>query len=333
VSDGAPAPTCTVVICTRDRPEALDACLGAVAALTYPQFDVLVVDNAPRDGRTRAVAARRGTRYLVEPRPGLSRARNRGALASSSTVAAYLDDDAIPEPSWLDHLAAEFHDPRVMAVTGRILPTDVRVDSSRLRTWRTSLDGGAERRVVDRDAELWFELANFGGVGDGGSMAVRREAFDLWPGFHERLGRGTLIGGGEEHHAFFSLIDRGYRVVYAPDARVHHPYPSTAAEFRRRHLRDLAATSAYMTLLLVEEPRYRARTLRYIAEWALGRRRRWRANSIPAGDRIAPALRTALACAEGPALYGLACLARLRRLHRRPQGVPGAVAEILDSAR
>jgi glycosyltransferase involved in cell wall biosynthesis len=139
------SPSCTVVICTRDRPEQLDRCLAAVARLAYPHYDVLVVDNAPSDDRTRLVVARHGARYLLEPVTGLSRARNFGACASSSAVVAYLDDDSIPEPAWLDRLALEFRDPEVMAVTGRILAIDDPVESDWQRGWWQSLGCGDER--------------------------------------------------------------------------------------------------------------------------------------------------------------------------------------------
>src|SRR5579871_6798901 len=89
-------PTCTVVIPTHDRPDALDRCLAEVSKLDYDNFDVLVVDNAPSDDQAREVAARWCARYLLEPVAGLSRARNRGALFSNSEIIAYLDDDAVP---------------------------------------------------------------------------------------------------------------------------------------------------------------------------------------------------------------------------------------------
>src|SRR5216683_4146174 len=178
-------PSCTVVICTRDRPELLDRCLAAVADLRYPnQFDVLVVDNAPSDQRGRAVAMKRSARYIVEPVAGLSRARNRGASECGSDLIAYIDDDAVAEPGWLSALATEFEDPLVMAVAGAILPLDADASggatngNSRLPGWRS----------VDRDTPDWFEIANFGGLGSGGNMAFRREAFAIWPGFDVRFG-------------------------------------------------------------------------------------------------------------------------------------------------
>ena len=65
---------------------------------------------------------------------------------------------------------------------------------------------------VDRAAPEWFERANFGGIGDG-NMALRRAVFASWPGFEEGIGRGMPVCGGEEHYAFFALIERGHRVA------------------------------------------------------------------------------------------------------------------------
>src|SRR5919109_5193805 len=94
-------PVCTVVVCTRDRPEELKRCLAAVTRMEYSRFDVLVVDNAPMNGGAREIAAHCGARYVVEPVVGLSRARNLGSHACQSEILAYLDDDAVPERGWL----------------------------------------------------------------------------------------------------------------------------------------------------------------------------------------------------------------------------------------
>jgi cellulose synthase/poly-beta-1,6-N-acetylglucosamine synthase-like glycosyltransferase len=307
------APSCSVVICTRDRPEKLEQCLEAVARLNYPRVDVLVVDNAPSDSRTRQLAARWGVRYLVEPVAGLSRARNCGARACDTEVIAFLDDDAIPEPEWLSALAAEFQEPLVMAVTGRTLPLSIETDAERLFARLGGFEsGGEERLAVDRQSPFWFERANFGGIGNGGNMAFRRRAFDLWPGFEERLGRGAIVFAGEEDHAFFTLIDRGYRVVYTPHAVARHPVPRTMPELRAFLLRNLSAATAYMTFLFVEEPRYRWAVIRYVAEALRGKRRAWRP-PLPGTQpypRVIPRWRALLAYLSGPALYVRSCLAR-----------------------
>lgn len=315
-NSGGFAPSCSVVICTRNRPLQLEQCLEAVGRLVYPRFDVLVVDNAPSDARAQEIARRWGARYLVEPRIGLSRSRNRGARACESEVVAFLDDDAVPEPQWLSGLAEEFSDPLVMAVAGRIVPLGAETDEERIKAFIAGAEfGGEVRKVVDRQNPRWFELANFGGVGNGANIALRRHAFELWPGFDERLGKGALLEGCEEHHAFFSLIEQGYRVVYTPGAVVRHPYPHSPEVLRARYLKAFAASGGYVTLLLVEAPRYRRVTLNYLLEGLRGIPRSWRTRPVGLKGPIAPRWRVMLAWLLGPALY---VLARLRSSLKSP---------------
>lgn len=295
-------PTCTVVICTRNRPTELDRCLDGVAHLDYPQFDVLVVNNAPNDDRAWEVAARWGVSYLVEPVPGASHARNLAVRSCETEIIAFCDDDAVPEPRWLARLAREFEDTLVMAVGGRIIALSVESQAERFFDCIGGFDCGLERRVVDRDTPFWFELANFGGLGDG-NMAFRRVAFNLWPGFHENLGPGTPSMLGEEHHAFYSLIALGYRVVYSPDAVVQHPYPRTMEELRARQTRQLKATMCYIALMLVEEPDYRWPTLKYALEGLWGRPRIWRGQRPISHFGILPLWRRLTAYFSGPLLY------------------------------
>jgi cellulose synthase/poly-beta-1,6-N-acetylglucosamine synthase-like glycosyltransferase len=304
--------SCTVIICTRDRPEQLDRCLAAVARLTYPTYEVLVVDNAPTTTETRDITKRWTAAYLLEPVQGLSRARNSGARAASTDLVAYLDDDSIPEPEWLTHLAAEFATPAVMAAAGRILPLVAEDATGEPARWTGSLDRGGARRVVTHAHPLWFELANFGGIGSGGNMAFRRAAFEAWPGFDERLGRGAPIPGGEDYHAFFSLIERGFEVVYAPAAVVHHPDRPDLERRRAQHLKDVAASVGYITLLFVERPAYRRRLIRYIVEWLQDTPRPWRAPADAPRSQALPAWWMMKARLTGVLLYFRCRLSPLR---------------------
>lgn len=248
----------SVVICTHNRPQALESCLEAVARIRYPQFDIVVVDNAPTAPLARTIADRWGARYEVEPAIGLSRARNRGARSCRTPLVAFLDDDAQPDPAWLSALAPEFDDPAVIAVAGRTLGTGADSAAGALFQRVGGFDRGrGTRSVVDAATPGWFEQANFGGIGTGANMAFRRAAFDLWPGFDCRLGLGTAISGSEENHAFFKLIDLGYRVCYAPEAIVRHPFPRTWNDLRVRQLRTIGSGPGYFAFLLRTEPRYR----------------------------------------------------------------------------
>ena len=285
-----------------------------MSRLEYPDFDVVVVDNTPGDPSTHEVAERHHARCLVEPVTGLSRARNFGSAASRNDIVAYLDDDALPEPGWLSALVTEFQDPQVMAVAGRTLSSIVSRNGGAPASNGDYVDlGGKELRVVDRGTPCWFQRANFGGIGNGMNMAFRRQAWEVWPGFDERLGLGAAIEGGEEHYSFFSLIDSGYRVVYTPDAVVRHPAcPRPAHEVRSRFLKECVGAGAYLAFLFFEEPRYRRDVLRFVGEWLLGVRRDWRGGERVPG-RIAPAWRVLLARCCGPFVYVRSRLGRNQR--------------------
>lgn len=275
VNQPSPAftPTCSVVVCTRDRPDALDRCLEALAQLVYARFEVVVVDNAPRDRRAEAVARRWEARYVVEPAAGLSRARNTGARSCSSEVVAFTDDDAVPDRMWLSRLAEPFCNPAVVVVTGRTLPL-VPEGAARIAPVHAG-DFGPEPRRLDRSHPLWFEMASFGGIGNGNNMAFRRRVFDEWRGFDERLGRGAFVSSCEEHRAYAELVERGHTIVYTPLAIVGHPVSETPGARRREQWRFRLDLLGY-ALLLFLQTRHRWRLAKYVAEAALGKKRVWR---------------------------------------------------------
>lgn len=291
--------TVTIVICTRNRPQSLRRCLGALRGVVGDR-DILVVDNASDSGETRAVAEAAGARVVEELVIGVNRARNTAAKHCTSDVLAYVDDDAIPVAGWLENLLKEFEDPRVMAVGGRIIPGDgVTVDSSPAALI-SAYDCGAERLVVDRDHDGWFERANFGGLGNGANMAFRRAAFHDGPVFDERIGYGTPVRGYGDHSGFFCVVERGGRAVYAPDAVVFHPINETYEQQLEKRARGLKAWGAYVTMLFFEYPRHRSLLLRYLRGARSGSGRTWRAEGASLG---VPRWRATIAALSGALLY------------------------------
>ena len=304
----------SVIIPTYCRADKLELCLESVSRQQYGPFDVIVVDNSHGDPDTRRVAERWGARYVLEDRRGLCRARNRGALVSAADVLAYLDDDALPEPGWLAAFADAFVDERVMGVAGRTVPLSLESDAEKLyASVRGAAYNRAEPLVVDANTPDWFAIAGFGGIGPGCNMALRRKAFEVWPGFHEGTDRGTAVYGGGEQHAFFSLVDRGFAVAYTPFAVVRHPFPATMDALRSRYLRDLTASTAYFTMMLVEEGRHRGKTARYLLESIAGRQRSWRGTPV-AGPKVVGSHERVGAILLGPIRY----VQGLFQSYRRP---------------
>lgn len=115
------ARTVSVVCNTLDRADSLAELLGALPAQTHEAFEVVVVHGPCRD-HTEQVLEPWRDRVKVRrcPEPNLSMSRNIGIAASAGEVVAFIDDDGIPEPTWLEEVAAVYDDPEVGAVGGLV---------------------------------------------------------------------------------------------------------------------------------------------------------------------------------------------------------------------
>jgi glycosyltransferase involved in cell wall biosynthesis len=243
--------------------------------LDGPDREMIVVDNTQGDSETKEVAQEADATYLIERRVGLSRARNTGIEASTRELVAFIDDDAVADEGWLARHSEALSDVSVMGSTGRILP----MATGNGRGW---LDLGERSFVVGPGDPWWFERANFGGVGSGGSnMVVKRQVFEDGLRFRETLGLGTHLGGFEEHYLFFAMIRDGARIAYVPSAVVRHGDANPSGAGGDWTARAHRYNAAYLTMLLVEEPKYRRRTARYIAQSFRRQPLPWRQESPP----------------------------------------------------
>lgn len=253
----ADAPFISVVICTRDRPDQIKKCLNRLARQDYPRYEVVVVDNAPTSDALRAVVegqecAGATFRYCVEPRPGLSWARNAGIAAAASDVIAFLDDDDEPDEYWLAGIAGGFAaGERVGCVSGVVLPArlDNAVENLFEQVGGHSKGRGFVRESFSRSgpqSPLW-PLPPFG---VGANMAFRRQVLDRIGGFDVALGAGTPTAGGEDTLAITLVMLEGYEVVYEPAALMwHHHRQDMASLNKQLHGYSVGLTAFYAALL------------------------------------------------------------------------------------
>jgi glycosyltransferase involved in cell wall biosynthesis len=254
----------SVVVCTRDRVADLERCLQSLRAQRYDDFEVIVVDDAPRDQSAADLASRFGARYLLQSSPGVSAARNRGARAAHGQIVAFIDDDAVAAPDWLLALAKAFQDASITGVAGRILPLESASPGN--PPIPSPWEPGFGERVIDSSSPDWFQVLNFGCVANASNMAIRRHAFNTW-GIDERFGRGRALHSFADHNAFFTLVAKGHRVLYWPDAIVHHPALMPPEAARQKELKGFSAAAGYMLLLWMEWPQYRKQVARIAARW------------------------------------------------------------------
>jgi len=249
--------------------------------------EILVVDNAPRTDDAREVVRESPrVRYVLEPRGGLDIARNTGIRQSTGEIVAFADDDVEVHPEWIARVRTAFADPKVMAVTGLVLPADLETEAQYLFETCWSFNRGYRARVFDR---AWFERELPRGlpadqIGAGANMAFRREIFQRIGGFDERLDVGAAGCSGDSEF-WYRILAAGFACRYEPSAVVFHHHRRTMEDLRRQiflYMRGHAAALltqfnrhrhwGNVRRLLVTLPRYYIKTL--IGSWRKPEKRR-----------------------------------------------------------
>ena len=217
----------TVCICTHNRPGYLRDCLAGLERQTADgeRFEVLVVDSASAGAAAvriaQLVAATRARLLRVE-QAGVSCARNAGAEAAAGQYIAYVDDDAIPTPDWIERILAaiEETDHPLALLGGRILP---QWEAPLPLWWPAELrgvlsiieyEGQGEYRSSDLPRGLEPYAAN---------MVVHVPTLLAIGGFTRQAGRvGQLLLSDEEVQLAWRLQAAGYSARYDSRVVVRH---------------------------------------------------------------------------------------------------------------
>ncbi|MFN8535180.1 MAG: glycosyltransferase family 2 protein [Dehalococcoidia bacterium] len=212
----------SVVILTYNREELLCETIADVLGQTPAPGEIVVVDGSARhEAQTEAYLASVDgrVRYLRQSRPGMTAARNIGIEAAGGSIVLFVDDDVALPAGFVAAHAANYADPAVGAVGGRV---HVSLDVTRPLGTPPPATGTdfdrLDRRIV--------------AFGRGCNLSFRRSAIVEAGGFDETM---TGHATAEEEDACFAVRRLGYRIVFDPAAWLIHRYqPSggSRAEFR-----------------------------------------------------------------------------------------------------
>lgn len=223
----------SVIICayTEKRWDDIIAAIESVRKQTLlPQETILVIDYNPamleRVKREIPDVIAVGNRYAR----GLSGAKNTGFEAAKSDLVAFLDDDAIAEPQWLERLVTTCSMPNALGVGGWVEPL-----------WESG------RPAWFPDEYLWA----IGGTSKvmpkgvapirnvfGGNSCWRRDVYQSVGGFHTGMGAGTKLGGHslacEETELCIRAHQRwpGKTFLFDPQAVIHHRVSADRATWK-----------------------------------------------------------------------------------------------------
>jgi glycosyltransferase involved in cell wall biosynthesis len=201
-------PALSLIVCTYQRTRELETLFQSLAAQTFRDFEVIVIDQNP-DARVKPylkVAQSQGLDivHVRIARPNLSGARNIGIRAARGDWVGFPDDDCWYEPDMLMQLSACFSCSD--ALSGAVAKWVEYGASAALPlelSWRRT------RQFRDH------ALASF-------MLFFNAKMFDRVGLFDERMGVGLWFGAGEETDLVMRALVLGAVIRLYPAAQVHH---------------------------------------------------------------------------------------------------------------
>ena len=212
----------SIVINTLNRAHTLPAALNSLQWLRCENFEVIVV-NGPSTDETEVVMQPYLDRvkYGRCPDANLSMSRNIGIAMAAGDIVCFMDDDAVPEPDWLDQLATGYTEHAVAGVGGFI--RDHTGYTFQCKVVACDRYGNGESFDTIEEAQIGSEPKPFRFTGlTGTNSSFRRDALLAIGGFDEEF-----VYFLDETDVIVRLIDAGYRVELVPNAEIHHKYASS----------------------------------------------------------------------------------------------------------
>jgi len=235
-------PSATVVIPVYRDVESVLRCLDAILHQeTERCLETIVVDDGSNDSTVAIVenwiadhAGPQGIiRILAQDHAGPAAARNRGAKEANGPILLFTDADCEPRPDWVEKMLAPFEDAAVQGVKG---------------TYETRQTSWVARLVQVEYEEKYIRMEQFDSIDfiDTYSAGFRRDIFLDLGGFDE----GFPTASVEDQEFSFRMAERGFRMVFVPDARVVHRHAETLSQYIRKKFR----IAYYKSYLLVRHP-------------------------------------------------------------------------------
>lgn len=226
----------SVVIVSNGRPDHLRSCLQSLRHQTHRNFEVVVVADTLPAGFAKTV------RYQPFTVENIAAARNIGIMHTGGEILAFCDDDAIPDPSWLENLVAPFADAQVGSSGGFTRGRNgISLQWGAMRFDTSGEDQPLEipddtPQVFPPDPDLPVKLV-------GTNMAFRKTALESVGGFDEAF-RFYL----EDADIKLRLDQQGWKSALVPKAQVQHGF--AASNRRTEHrvpttLFEIGASKAY----------------------------------------------------------------------------------------
>jgi glycosyltransferase involved in cell wall biosynthesis len=225
-------PAISVVVPTHDRAPQLTRLLDAIAECEAPPggFEVVVVDDGSTDDTATVLATHPLQPTVVrQAQAGAAAARNRGWRSARAELVLFVDDDCVPDRTWLvDHVEGHSATAGISGLGGAIEP---------LVPGRIADFVQCERLVghaADQRGVRYLVTAN---------ASFTRDAIAAVGGFDESFPGAA----GEDADLGFRLLEAGHTLAVTPTARVRHDHRTSLRRLLRTYYRHGSARHRLVT--------------------------------------------------------------------------------------
>jgi glycosyltransferase involved in cell wall biosynthesis len=220
----------SVVIPHLNQPEALGRCLASLANGVRRADQIIVVDNGSTILPQAICAGHRDVELLAEAVPGPGPARNRGVMAATGDIFAFIDADCLADAAWLAEAEAAMTDPEAVILGG-----DVRIaleNPDRV----TMLE--AYESVYAYRMDRYIAREGFTGTGN---LVVRRSVM-------QAVGPFAGLSVAEDRDWGLRATGMGFKIIYVAAMKVYHParrsFAELAVKWDRHSAHDFMAATA-----------------------------------------------------------------------------------------
>jgi glycosyltransferase involved in cell wall biosynthesis len=230
------SPRVSVVVASFNGGRTLEACLGSLNRLNYPNYEVILVDDGSTDDTQQIAALHKSIRTIRHERNlGLSVARNTGIAAATGEIVAFTDSDCRADEDWLHYLVGDLLNSDFAGIGGHnFLPPE---DSWVAAAVMVSPGGPAHVMLTDRVAEHI----------PGCNMAFYKWALEDIGGFDP-----IFRAAGDDVDVCWRLQQHGHKIGFSPAGFVWHYRRSNVGAYLRQQ-RGYGAAEA---LLVRKHPEY-----------------------------------------------------------------------------
>ncbi len=210
----------SVVIPAFNAEKTIRQCLVSLQKQTISprDFEVLVIDDGSTDQTAKIVSEFKNVKLSAQKNAGPAVGRNRGAQKAQGELVVFLDSDCVPKKNWLFEMLKPFDDPTVTGVQGQY--------ENGVNHWVAEF---VQLEIEERYERMKKSMAEHGRIDfvSTYSAGYRKKVFLENGGFDESF----RTASGEDTDLSFRLADKGFKLVFAPNAVVRHFHPTSLVKY------------------------------------------------------------------------------------------------------